>query len=57
MRTATRDRWLTDLCLICVVGIVTGCGSVVSITGGSILPRRPAKGAEEDTAFDLANTH
>lgn len=39
MRTATRIHGLTDLCLISVVGIVTGCGSVVSTTGSSISAR------------------
>jgi hypothetical protein len=36
MRTATRTRGLPDLWLISVIGIVTGCGSVVSTTGGSM---------------------
>jgi hypothetical protein len=31
-----RTRGLTDLCLISIVGIVAGCGSVVSTTGGSM---------------------
>ena len=29
-------RRLTDLCLLSIVGIVAGCGSVVPTTGGSV---------------------
>ena len=36
MHTATRIGGLTDVCLISIVGIVAGCGSVVSTTGGSM---------------------